>query len=382
MNIELNKQVYKVQTSMIRQFNDLAHELNAKYYLTLGEPDFATPNIIKEACIDALNQNMTYYGPTPGFLSTRKAVCEFEQKVNGVTYTPDEVLMTCGCTEAVTASLFTMLNEGDEVIIPIPAFTLYRQVVEFCKGKVITIDTSINNFQISKEMLSKAITKKTKAIVITSPNNPTGVILNDESYEAIHEAVKGKNIFLISDDVYNQIVFDKRQIGLQRFPDLKDQLIICQSFSKPYAMPGWRCGYLIANSNFIQHANKVHQYMITGLNTFVQPALEVALNFDPTDMVKTYQMRRDYIYNRLINMGFEVVKPNGAFYIFPSIKKFGLDSWSFCEALVKEYGVALIPGICFETEGYVRISYCVSMDTITNALDAMELFISKLRVVK
>lgn len=379
MDIKLNKQIYKVQTSMIRQFNDLAQKYNAKYYLTLGEPDFPTPQVIKDACIAALNNNMTYYGPTVGLESTRKAVCEFEKRVNGVTYTPDQVLITCGCTEAVTASMLTMLNEGDEVIIPIPTFTLYRQVAEFVNAKVVTMDTSTNNFQISKEMLDKAITSKTKAIVITSPNNPTGIILNDKSLKAIHDAVKGKNIYIISDDVYNQIVFNERTVGLQRYDDIKDQLIICQSFSKPYAMPGWRCGYLIANQAFIEQATKVHQYMITGVNTFVQPALEVALSYDPHEMIDTYHLRRDYVYNRLIKMGLEVIKPDGAFYIFPSIKKFGLDSFTFCERLVKEYSVAFIPGICFETEGYVRISYCVKMETIEYALDSLEKFIKELK---
>lgn len=378
MSIRLNEQIYKVQTSMIRQFNDLAIKKQAKFFLTLGEPDFNTPEVIKDACINSLNKNMTYYSQTPGLWSTREAVCEFEKRINGVTYTPDQVLMTCGCTEALAASLFTMLNEGDEVIIPIPAFTLYKQIAEFCKAKVVTIDTSINDFQISKEMLDQAVTSKTKVIVITSPNNPTGVILNDESFQAIHDSVVGKDIYLISDDVYNQIVFDERKVGLQRYEDLKDQLIICQSFSKPYAMTGWRCGYLIANKEFIMHANKVHQYMITAPNTFVQPALEVALNYDPKEMVESYKERRDYVYNRLIKMGLEVIKPTGAFYMFPNIKKFGIDSWSFCEQLLDKYSVALIPGICFETEGYVRISYCTSMDTIINGLNALEQFIKSL----
>lgn len=380
MKIELNKQITQSQTSLIREFDELAHELHAKYYLTLGEPDFPTPNKIKEACIDSLSQNMTYYGPTPGLLSTREAVCNFEKRVNGITYIPDQVIMTCGCTEAITTSLLTMLNEDDEVIIPIPAFSLYRQVVEICKAKVVTLDTTTNNFQISKAMLESVITSKTKAIIITSPNNPTGVILNDESYQAIHDSVINKEIYLISDDVYNQIVFTKRKVGLQRFDDLKDQLIICQSFSKPYAMPGWRCGYLIANKDFIKQANKAHQFMITGLNTFLQPALEVALKYDPKEMIESYHKRRDYVYNRLVTMGLEVSKPEGAFYIFPSIKKFKLDSWSFCEQLLREYKVALIPGICFETEGYVRISFCVDMETIISAMDVLEQFISNISI--
>lgn len=377
MNIKLNEQIKLVETSKIRQFNDYAQSVGANLILTLGQPDFNTPDSVKKACINSLNQNMTKYGPTPGLLSTRKAVCEFEKRKNNLDYVPDEVIITHGSTEALTAAIFTMTNPGDEFIVPIPAYPMYRQIINFAKGKVVTIDTTANNFQISKETLDKAITSKTKAIIITSPNNPTGAILDDQSLANIYNAIKNKPIYLISDDVYNQIIYTKASF-MCKYKDLKPQMIICQSLSKPYAMPGWRCGYMLAPMNFITEALKIHQYMLVGENTFIQPAMEEALLFDPKEMIESYKIRRDYVCNRLINMGLILNIPEGAFYVFPSIKKFGIDSWTFCKMLALKYKVAIIPGICFEADDYIRISYCVDMDTIKKALDALESFIKEL----
>lgn len=378
MNIELNQRILEVETSEIREFNDYARSVGADVILTLGEPDFFTPDNISQKAIEALQNHQTKYGPTPGFLEVRKKICEFEKKFNQFDCTPEQILLTNGSTEGLTSAFFTMLNPGDEVIIPIPAYPMYRQMVEFMGGKVVTIETTKHHFQITKEDLEKAITPKTKAIVLTSPNNPTGSIYSDETLENIYQAVKGKPIFVICDDVYNQIVYGERKIGFVRYQDVKDQILVCQSFSKSYAMPGWRCGYLIGPKKFIEQAVKVHQYMIVALNTFVQPAMIEALDYDSSSMVKSYQKRRDYIYQRLINMGLEVDKPDGAFYIFPSIQKFGLTSTEFCSRFAKEYKVAIIPGHCFEADDYIRLSYCVDFKTIETACNRLEKFIKEL----
>lgn len=378
MNIELNKRILQVETSEIRQFNDYAKSVGADVILTLGEPDFFTPEHISAKAIEALQNHQTKYGPTPGFLDVRKKICEFEKRYNQFECTPDEVLITHGSTEGLTSAFFTMINPGDEVIVPIPAYPMYRQMIEFIGGKVVTIETTMNHFQITKEDLEKSITSKTKAIVLTSPNNPTGSIYSDETLENIYQAVKGKSIFIICDDVYNQIVYGKRRLGFVKYQDLKNQILVCQSFSKSYAMPGWRCGYLIGPKDFIEQAMKVHQYMIVALNTFIQPAMMEALDYDSSSMVESYQKRRDYIYQRLLNMGLEVEKPEGAFYIFPSIKKFGLSSTEFCSRFAKEYKVAIIPGHCFEADDYIRLSYCVDFETIKTACDRLEQFIKKL----
>lgn len=378
MTINLNQCILNVKTSEIRDFNEYAQSVGANIILTLGEPDFHTPEEITNEAIQSLNHHQTKYGPTPGFLNLRKKIAKFETEKHFFKCSEDEIIITHGSTEALTSAFFTMLNPGDEVIIPIPAYPMYRQMVEFMGGKVITIDTTKNHFQITKDDLEKAITDKTKAIVLTSPNNPTGSVYTDESYDAIYQAVKNKPIYVICDDVYNQIVYEPYQPGFTRYKDLKEQIILCQSYSKSYAMPGWRCGYMIASKEFCKQAVKIHQYMIVALNTFVQPAMEKALDYDSSAMVQSYQERRDYIYQRLISMGLEVDLPKGAFYIFPSIKKFNISSTEFCKQFALKYHVAIIPGHCFEADDYIRISYCVDMETIKAACDRLEQFIKEL----
>ncbi|MDE7385120.1 MAG: aminotransferase class I/II-fold pyridoxal phosphate-dependent enzyme [Anaeroplasmataceae bacterium] len=376
--ISLNKRILKVETSKIRQFNDYAKEVGANVILTLGEPDFNTPDEISNEAIKALNEHKTKYGPTPGFLDLRKKICAYEKRVNSFECCPEEIIITHGSTEALTSALFTMLNPEDEVIIPNPAYPMYRQMVEFMGANLVTIDTTLTDFQITKEQITKAISPKTKAIILTSPNNPTGSVFNDETYEVIYQAIKDKPIYVICDDVYNQIIFENRKPGFVRYTDLKDKIIVCQSYSKSYAMPGWRCGYMIANKEFIQHASKIHQYMIVALNTFIQPAMIKALDYDSKEMVESYKERCDYIYKRLVDIGLEVKKPEGAFYIFPSIKKFHISSTEFCKRFAEEYKVAIIPGDCFEADDFIRISYCVDFDTIKTACDRLERFVKVL----
>lgn len=379
MKVELNQNILKVQTSEIRQFNDYAKSVGANIILTLGEPDFDTPTEITNQAIDALKAHKTKYGPTLGSLELRKKIALFEKKYNHFDCTEEEIIITHGSTEALTSALFTMINPNDEIIVPMPAYPMYRQMIEFMGGKVIPIDTTKHHFQLTKEDLDNAISDKTKAIILTSPNNPTGSIFSDETYEIVYQAIKNKPIYVICDDVYSQIVYEDRKPGFIRYKDLKEQIIVCQSYSKSYAMPGWRCGYMIAPKEFCQHASKIHQYMIVALNTFIQPAMMEALNYDSSSMVESYKKRRDYIYQRLIHMGFDVDLPMGAFYIFPSIKKYGLSSLEFCARFAKEYQVAIIPGHCFEADDYIRISYCVDFDTIKIACDRLELFLKELQ---
>ena len=379
MKIKLNNEIVKVEQSEIRKFNDYTHSVGCNLYMTLGEPDFYTPDVISNEAINGIKNHKTKYGPTLGFLNLREKICEFEKKKNNVNYNPDEVIITHGSTEALTTAFFTMLNPGDEVIIPIPAYPMYRQIVQYMKCKVVALDTTKNNFQISTEELKNCITDKTKCIILTSPNNPTGCVYDDETLENIYNIVKNKPIFILCDDVYNQIVFNDTRPTFSKYQDIKDQIIVCQSYSKSYAMPGWRCGYMLANKEFISHAAKIHQYMIVALNTFIQDSMIKALDYDPKPMVLEYKKRRDYIYDRLVNMGLEVIKPEGAFYIFPSIKKFGMSSLEFCKKLAIDYKLAIIPGYCFEADDYIRLSYCVSMDTIIEACDRLEKFINTLK---
>ena len=376
----LNRNILSLEESLIRKFNIHAQLKGAKYFLTLGEPDFPTPKIIKEACIKALEADKTKYSLTVGNQGFRRKIREFELNKNEVDYEEDEILITTGSTEALTCSLLTMLNPGDEVILLTPTYPLYQQIINFAGGQVINYDTSSDQFQINEKRLASLITNRTKAMIITSPNNPTGTILSDESLDIIHRAVIQHGFFVISDECYNQIVYGPRRLGISKFQDIKDSIIVCQSLSKPYAMPGWRLGYMLAPKGFLKHAMKMHQYMVVCVNTFIQDAGMVAMDFDPSEMVESYEMRRDYVYSRLCEIGIEVVKPEGAFYMFPSIKKYGLDSWEFCSRLVEEEGIALIPGKCFGADDFVRISYCVEMSVIIQAIDGLERFIKNLEL--
>ena len=380
MAVTLNENIQKIETSLIRRFNDMAVKQNAELFLTLGEPAFDTPASVKEACVKALYENKTHYGPNTGIKELREAVAEFERKKNHLDYTADEVMITNGSTEALTATLFTLLNPGDEVIIPTPAFLLYEMIITYTGAKAVFMDMSENDFQISKEMLSKHLTDKTKAIILTSPNNPSGTIFNEETLKTVHDAVKNRDIFVICDECYNQLVYTKEQPkSFCHFKDLRDKIIVCQSFSKPYAMTGWRLGYMMAPEYIIKHAMKAHQFMTVSAGTFIQYAGIEALNFDPSEFREVYRRRRDYVYDRLVKMGFDVVKPDGTFYIFPSIKKFGLSSYEFCERLLKEQSVVIIPGIAFGSEGNVRISFCVDDKVIEKALDRLEVFVKGLK---
>lgn len=378
----LNKDVLQVETSAIRAFNQYAIDNKASLFLTLGEPDFPTPASIKKAGIDSLNKNQTHYASAQGSLELREAICAFEKRINHVSYSPEEVIVTVGSTEAISTALATILNPGEEVIILQPAFPLYRQLIQMNSGVCVPIDTSTNQFQLSADMLEAAITDKTKAIVINSPNNPTGTILNADSLEVIYQAVKKHQLFVISDDVYSQLIFTEQPEQLTKYQDIRSYIIICQSFSKPYAMTGWRIGYLLADWAFIEEALKIHQYVLSCVNTFIQDAAVAALDYNVEEMVNSYRLRRDYVYNRLKDMDVDVELPDGTFYMLPSIKKYGLTSYEFCQKLVLEQGVALIPGSYFEADDYVRISFCVDMKVLEAAMDKLELFLLQVATEK
>lgn len=379
MSIKLNENIQKIETSLIRRFNDMAVRQNAELFLTLGEPAFNTPDSVKQACVDALFQNKTHYGPNTGIKELREKVSEFEKRKNNLDYTPDEVMITNGSTEALTCALFTILNPGDEVIIPTPAFLLYEMIITYTGAKAVYMDMSANDFQISKKMLDEYITDKTKAIILTSPNNPSGTIFNADTLENVRSAVKDRDIFVICDECYNQLIFtDEKPKSFCNFSDMRDRIIVCQSFSKPYAMTGWRLGYMMAPEYIIKHAMKAHQFMTVSAGTFVQYAGIAALDFDPSQFVAVYKKRRDYVYDRLVKMGFDVIKPDATFYIFPSVRKFGLDSYEFCKRLLEEQSVVIIPGVAFGSEGNVRISFCVDDDVLVKALDRIEIFVKNL----
>lgn len=377
--MNINSQLLKIQNSKIKQFNDLAKEKNAKYYLSIGEPYFNTPVKIKKSCINFLSNNYTHYSPTNGFLDVCQKIINFENNSHHTNYNIDNIIITNGSTDGISTTLLSILNEEDEVIIFIPCYNLYRQICEFCKAKVICINTENDDFQIDYQKLRNAINYKTKAIIINSPNNPTGVCYNEESQKNIIDLMYKFNFWLLIDNVYEQINFNNNNLDkIYRNKNILERIIICQSFSKSYAMTGWRIGYIIGNNQLIKEISKLHQILTVSINSFVQKTIIDVINFNNSHMIKKYKINAKYAYERLIQMGLDVVKPKGGFYIFPSIKKFNVDSWQFCEMFLNEYKTAILPGICFELEGYVRISICTSFLVLKNALDNLEQYIKHL----
>lgn len=374
----LNSVVCDVKRSAIREFSRMAKETPGCIGLTLGEPDFDTPLSVREAAKLALDAGETHYIENNGTLELRTAIAEFERKQNGMDYSPDEVIVTVGATEALFTALFGILNPGDEVIVPTPAFGLYESIVALCRGVFVPLPTEDNSFQISREMIEAVITPRTKAIILNSPNNPTGCIYTPETLQAIHDTVADREIFVLCDDVYRQLVYAEGYHSFAEFRDLREQIMVIQSFSKPYAMTGWRVGYLLCDLPVKREIEKIHQFSVVSAASTSQRACIEALKSDPTPMRETYRRRRDYALKRLDEIGLEVCRPEGAFYLFPSIEKFGMDSSTFCTRMIHEVGLAATPGFCFGSDRHIRLTYCYSDEQLAEGLNRLERFVRSL----
>ena len=371
--IPINENLLKLKRSGIRLYTNLARTVDDCVMLTIGEPDFDTPQAIKDAAAAAIAANQTHYAPNQGTDALRKAIAAYENR-RGLRCNENEVLVTVGACEALYTALFGILNPGEEVIVPTPAFPLYETIATTAGAKVVELDLKKTNFQITKEALEAVITPKTKAIVLNSPNNPSGAVFDEESLAAVKAAVLGKPIYVICDNVYQQLSMEKLP-DLSLDEELKDQILLCQSFSKPYAMTGWRVGYLIGSEEVISRLLLLHAGMVTAIPTFLQTACITALETDTTPMAEVYAKRREYVCSRLKNMGLTFPEPKGAFYVFPDITKFGMESGEFCTRLIKEAKVATVPGSCFGAEGHIRISYCCSDENLKKGMDRMEEFL-------
>ncbi len=378
MDLTLNNAVLNVQLSGIRRFTFLVRDTPGAVAMTIGEPDQNTPLAVKEAAKAALDANDTHYPPGNGYPYMLEAISRYEEKAHALRYSPEEIILTIGATEGLFISLSTVLNPGDEVIIPTPAFSLYESITQLCRGVPVALPTENNRFQIDPEQLKAAITPKTKAIVLTSPNNPTGCIYTKETLDAIHGILQDKPIFVICDDVYRTLIYTEGYHSFSEYQDMRDRIIIIQSFSKPYAMTGWRLGYCMADAPVRDRMQIFHQYSVVSAPAFVQPACVEALDTDTAPVVELFRKRRDYVFKRLTDMGLEVQEPEGAFYMFINIKKYGMDSLSFCEKMLKEGLVGVIPGVYFGTEGYMRLSYCYSDEDLKEGLDRIERFLKTL----
>ena len=344
--------------------------------LTIGEPDFDTPQPIKDAAWASLSRGQTHYAPNQGIPALRSAVAEYETNRGNPTK-PEEVLITVGSSQALFTALLGILNPGEEVIVPVPAFSLYETIITIAGGKVVPLDLTKTDFQITPEALNALITPKTKAIILNSPNNPTGAVLNRQSLEAVKQAVLGKPIFVISDNVYNLLTYgDCPDLCLDA--DLRDQMLLCQSFSKPYAMTGWRLGYLKCPEYVMDRLLLLSAGTIASVPTFVQEAGVAALREDVGPMREVYRRRRDYVTSRLRAMGLTFPEPQGAFYVFVDIRKYGMTSDEFAARLIREGKLAAVPGSCFGVEGFLRLTYCYEDAELKKGLDRLEAFLATL----
>ncbi len=373
--IPLNSNLSTLTRSGIRRYTNLAKAEPGCVMLTIGEPDFDTPEEIKAAALTALFQNRTHYAPNQGVEALRREIAVYES-FRGMACTEDQVLITAGATGALFTALLGILDPGDEVIIPTPAFSLYETITTVAGAVPRLLDISKTGFQIDPGALHALVTPKTKAIVLNSPNNPTGTVLNQASMDAVKQAVLGRNIFVICDNVYARL--SGPCPDLSKEAALAGQLFLCQSFSKPYAMTGWRVGYLIGPADVMQRLLLLHAAQVAAIPTFLQDACIAALSVSTKPMADTYARRREYVCRRLDGMGLSYPTPEGAFYVFADISRFGLSGEEFCTRMIREAKVAAVPGSCFGCEGYIRISYCCADRDLETGLDRLEGFIQTL----
>ena len=376
-----NKQLDKIQVSLIRQFDQAISEIPGVLRLTLGEPDFTTPDHVKEAAKRAIDQDQSYYTGMSGLLTLRQAASDFVKEKYQLDYNPEnEILVTIGATEALSATLTAILEEGDKVLLPAPAYPGYEPIVNLVGAEIVEIDTTENGFVLTPEMLEKAILEqgdKLKAVILNYPANPTGITYSREQLEALAAVLRKYEIFVVCDEVYSELTYTgENHVSLGTM--LRDQAIIINGLSKSHAMTGWRLGFIFAPANFTAQLIKSHQYLVTAANTMAQHAAVEALTAGKNDaepMKKEYIQRRDYIIDKMTDLGFEIIKPDGAFYIFAKIPAgYNQDSFAFLKDFAHKKAVAFIPGAAFGQygEGYVRLSYAASMGTIREAMKRLE----------
>lgn len=371
--IPLNQNLTSLKRSGIRQYTNLAKMVPGCVMLTLGEPDFDTPEEIKAAALTSLFKNRTHYAPNQGIEDLRHEVAAFET-LRGMACTPEQVLITVGATGALFTALLGILNPGEEVIIPTPAFPLYATIITVAGGKPVLLDTKADDFQLTESALKNALSEKTKAIILNSPNNPTGAVLSEASLAVVKAAVLDKPIFVICDNVYQGLSKEKcPDLSLDR--ELKEQILLCQSFSKPWAMTGWRVGYLVGPEYVMQRLLLLHAAEVASVPTFLQDACVAALGVSTKEMACVYEKRRAYVCRRLQDMGLSFPESKGAFYVFPDISNLGMSDEEFCTRLIQEAAVATVPGSCFDCPGHIRISCCCSDADLKTGMDRLEQFI-------
>ena len=389
MNEFLSEKVKALKPSGIRKFFDIVNEIPGAISLGVGEPDFETPYHIREAGIQALQAGKTFYTSNSGLMELRKAVSDFTKRRTGLTYDPaSEIMLTVGGSEAIDVALRTIINPGDEVIYIQPSYVSYLPCILLADGVPVPIELKAENrFRLTREELEAAITSKTKALILSFPNNPTGAIMEKEDLEAIVDVIKEHHILVISDEIYSELTYGKEHVSIASLPGMKEYSIVINGFSKGFAMTGWRLGYALGNKEILKQMIKIHQYAIMCAPTVSQYAAIEAMYNGDQDVIymrESYNQRRRFLYHELQRLGLPCFLPEGAFYMFPDIREFGMTSEDFALDLLKEEKVAVVPGSAFGDcgEGFIRISYAYSIEELKEALLRIERYLNRKRSQK
>ena len=385
MRDPLSNTVKEIKPSGIRKFFDVVSEMKDAISLGVGEPDFDTPWHIREEGIYSLEKGRTFYTSNAGLKELRVEICNYLQRRLGLEYHfNDEIIVTVGGSEAIDLAIRAMIDPGDEVLVPQPSFVSYIPCVQLAYGKPVPIELKEeNNFKLTKDEILEKITDKTKLLVLPFPNNPTGATLDRKDLEEIAEVCIDKDIFVLSDEIYSELTYNGEHVSIACIPGMRERTALINGFSKAYAMTGWRLGYAAAPAVIMKQMIKIHQFAIMSAPTTSQYAAIEAMKNGDEDvkrMCESYNQRRRFVLHRFKEMGLDCFEPFGAFYAFPSIKKFGMTSDEFATRLLKEEKVAVVPGIAFGDcgEGFLRISYAYSLEDLKEALGRLEKFVIRI----
>lgn len=383
MKLTLNSNSKFLRAPSIRQFSSRIKNIDDCVNLTIGQPDFPMPDVVKQAYINAISEDKTSYSHNKGLTETRQAISQYFKRRYGFFYSEEEIIVTNGASEALDTSLRSIIEPGDEILIPGPIYAGYIPLVETLGGKPIYIDTTHSDFKVTPELIEAYFTDQTKAILLNYPTNPTGVILERSDVEALVHYLKTKEIFIISDEIYAENTFTGTHTSFAEYEEIRDQLLLIGGLSKSHSATGIRIGFLIGPEYLIEKLTFMHAYNCICANVPAQIACITALNEGleaPKYMNEAYIERRDYLKAKLLSLGFELeAQPEGAFYIFPSIKRFTNNDFDFCVNVLEEAHVAMVPGSSFTDigKGYIRISYAYEMNVLKEGMRRLELYLKE-----
>lgn len=383
MKLTLNSNSKFLRAPSIRQFSSRIKNIDDCVNLTIGQPDFPMPDVVKQAYINAISEDKTSYSHNKGLTETRQAISQYFKRRYGFLYSEEEIIVTNGASEALDTSLRSIIDPGDEILIPGPIYAGYIPLVETLGGKPIYIDTTHSDFKVTPELIEAYFTDQTKAILLNYPTNPTGVILERSEVEALVHYLKTKEIFIISDEIYAENTFTGTHTSFAEYEEIRDQLLLIGGLSKSHSATGIRIGFLIGPEYLIEKLTFMHAYNCICANVPAQIACIAALNEGleaPKYMNEAYIERRDYLKAKLLSLGFELeAQPEGAFYIFPSIKRFTNNDFDFCVNVLEEAHVAMVPGSSFTDigKGYIRISYAYEMNVLKEGMSRLELYLKE-----